>query len=287
MILSGEPLHLGHRALLSPLIAALGVQLSEYSFANLFLFRQIHGYRVVAEPVVHILGTTYDGRRHAMPLAPLSVLDRDTIGSLLRQADMLYPIAERDRAAAERLDLAASAEDADADYVYAADRLAALRGGALKRKRSQANAFQAAEHPVALPLGPETEAAALAILDGWLADVGRGPATTDYAACREALKHCAALELEGLVILSQHGTPLGFLMAGDLADGSKAVHFAKGRRAHAGVYPWMFARFAALSGTARLNFEQDLGKPGFAQAKRAFDPIARLAKYRLTRSEGA
>ena len=58
MILSGEPLHLGHRALLSPLIAALGVQLSEYSFANLFLFRQIHGYRVVAEPVVHILGTT-------------------------------------------------------------------------------------------------------------------------------------------------------------------------------------------------------------------------------------
>ena len=287
MILSGEPLHLGHRAMLSPLIAALGTSLSEYSFANLFLFRQAHAYWVVAEPLVHILGTTYDGLRHAMPLVPVAALDRSAVSILLRQADMLYPIAEGERAAAERLGLTAAAKDADADYLYAADRLAALQGGALKRKRSQANAFDVAENPVTLPLGPETEAAALAILDGWLADVGRAPVATDYTACREALKHRAALGLEGLVVLSRDGTPLGFLMAGGLADGSKAVHFAKGRRAHAGVYPWMFARFAARCDAARLNFEQDLGKPGFAQAKRAFDPIARLAKYRLTRSDGA
>jgi hypothetical protein len=170
--------------------------------------------------------------------------------------------------------------DADADYLYAAGRLAALKGGALKRKRSQAKGFQAGVNPVAVPLDT---ALAQAVLDGWLADVGRDSALTDYAACREALVQRDALELEGLLVLSGDGTPLGFLLASALADGCKAVHFAKGRRAQAGVYPWMFARFAATAGVARLNFEQDLGKPGFAQAKRAFDPIARLAKYRLTR----
>jgi len=72
-------------------------------------------------------------------------------------------------------------------------------------------------------------------------------------------------------------------MIAEGADGSRIVHYAKGRRAYAGAYPWMFAHYAAQAGVARINFEQDLGKPGFAQAKRAFAPAAKLRKFRLKR----
>ena len=283
----GEPLGLDHQALLAPLIAASGSPLSEYSFANLFLFREAHAYRVVTEPFVHVLGVTYDGLRHAMPLAPLAALDRGTVDVLLDHADGLYPMAEADLAAAGELGLVARAHDADSDYLYDSMRLSTFRGRAIRRKRSQAMGFWLTMKPVAAPIDDGSAAGAAAVLDGWLADVDRAAADTDHAACRAALAHRAELALEGILVSSGDGEPLGFLLAGILPDGSKAVHFAKGRRAHAGVYPWMFACFAARSGVARLNFEQDLGKPGFARAKQAFDPVARLAKYRLFRGDTA
>ena len=120
-----------------------------------------------------------------------------------------------------------------------------------------------------------------------LADVGRAPAATDYHECREALAWRAALRLEGWMAVLGSGEPVAFLLAGPEVAGTRIVHFAKGRRAHAGAYPWLFAQFAAVCGAARLNFEQDLGNPGFAQAKRALAPAGQLRKYRLWPAGGA
>jgi hypothetical protein len=61
------------------------------------------------------------------------------------------------------------------------------------------------------------------------------------------------------------------------------VHFAKADRTLEGVYPYLFSRFAAGAGATWLNFEQDLGKPGLRQAKRALDPVRTLRKCRLSR----
>ena len=48
-----------------------------------------------------------------------------------------------------------------------------------------------------------------------------------------------------------------------------------------GCYPWLSSRYAAASGVARFNFEQDLGETGFRRAKRASAPIGQLHKYRI------
>jgi len=252
---------------------------SEYSLANLWLYRGRHAYRLAEAPVPHILGTTYDGERHALPFGPLSP---ETARRLLDGADCLYPL---DRAEAEALaaagGFAADRREADSDYLYAADRLARLDGA--KAKRAQARAFAAAAAPRLVPIAAAGEAAARAVLDGWLADVGRAAEATDVAECREAIAMRDALGLDARLVLAGGGDPVAFLIAGPGADGSRIVHFAKGRRAFAGAYPWMFAAYAAQHPGARLNFEQDLGKPGFAQAKRALAPAGRIDKYRLRR----
>ena len=275
----GLPLSLGMRERIEGLIAPLRSPLSEYGFANLWLFRDRHDYRFVDGDLPHLTGRTYDGERHAMPLVSL---DAESAARLLDGVDCLYPLGDD---ALARAGFDVRWNDDDADYVYRADALAKLEGA--KAKRAQARAFEVEQAPVAAPLSDVNLDSARAVLDGWFADVGRGPDDTDLDACREALALREALGLDGLLVTTGAGEPAAFLLAGTNADGSRVVHFAKGRRVHAGAYPWMFARFAATCGAAIVNFEQDLGKPGFAQAKRALAPMGQLRKYRLIKRGGA
>jgi hypothetical protein len=62
------PLGLEHSQQILAALNAYHPQLSEYSFANLFLFRHVHDYyfRGGAQPL--ILGRTYDGHAHVMPM---------------------------------------------------------------------------------------------------------------------------------------------------------------------------------------------------------------------------
>jgi hypothetical protein len=249
---------------------------SEYQLANLYLFRAAHRYTVHNAPLPCVTGTTYDGVRHALPLGPLDAAALPAIAAI---AACIYPLAEgeaRQLAAASALALSYNSDDSD--YLYDAVRLSTLAGA--KTKAQQARAFEAAASPRLAPLeaiGPE---AAYGILDLWLRQSGRAPKATDSAACREAIACAPELGLQGMAVIAE-GRPSGFLLAGPARNGVRVVHFAKGRRDQAGLYPWMFARFAAVCGAKILNFEQDLGSPGLAQAKRALAPASVLHKYRL------
>ena len=72
-----------------------------------------------------------------------------------------------------------------------------------------------------------------------------------------------------------------------LAPGVCAIRFAKGLDSHEGLYPHMFRHFCRESGSrfgapvAWLNFEQDLGIPGFRRSKMSYRPAALLSKLRL------
>jgi hypothetical protein len=275
---SAEPLSLAHRPLIEPLLRALDLPLSEYSFANLYLFRAVHRYAVVLHPVPHLLGITYDGVSHAMPLLRFGPADVDT---LLQCAACVYPVTEQAAEEAAAYGLRSHWNDDDSDYIYDSRKLAALEGRTLRSKRTQAAVFAARMRPVSTPLSAANVSDAQQVLELWSSQVDRPKTATDYDACREALLNFEALGLTGIMVNDGGGTPCGFLMAQGLGQFGMAVHFAKGDRSHAGVYPYMFSRFAAESGAAWLNFEQDLGKPGLRRAKRALDPARLIRKYRL------
>lgn len=249
---------------------------AEYAFANLFLFRARHRYRIVEGPVPHLSGVTYDGERHALPLVQL-----DSAGAavLLADHDCLFPFGAEGVEMATRLGLACRAVDADSDYIYDAARLAALDGA--KVRRSQARSFEVEHSPSYHALAPGTAGALEGILEGWQADVGREPESTDLAECRQAIAMADTLGLAGALVRIGAGEPVAFLLGSGRADGEHVIHFAKGRRAYSAAYPWLFSRYAAASGAMRINFEQDLGNHGFAQSKRAYAPAGRRKKYRL------
>jgi hypothetical protein len=259
------------RAALSPL--------SECAFANLYLFRDAHHYRVVEGEFPHLLGRTYDGEATVTPLFDLDVAPRDVVRDMLGPERRLYPVSEA-RAAALGAACEGDWNDADSDYVYEAARMRTLSG--LKLRRSQAERFGAAAAPrVEVLQGEGAAQAARAILDLWLAEAAKPWAATDYAACREAIALRAPLGLFGLVVHAG-GEPGGFVLASEVAPDMAAVHFAKGLRRLGGIYPYMFREFArTFLRYDWLNFEQDLGHPGFRQAKRSYRPVRMQRKLRL------
>lgn len=273
----GRALTPADRATIDRALAGGAFAPAEHAFANLWLFRDRHDYRLHDRPVPHLRGTTYDGERHALPLGPI---DASVAGALLADVDCLYPIGSEGPVLAASLGLAIDHDPADSDYWYDAGALATLADA--RTRRQQAAAFAEAMSPVAVPWTPALADESRFVLDGWMTDVARSTRDTDDCECREALEMAGPLGLEGILVRTGQGEPVSFLLASASEDGTaRTVHFAKGRRATSGAYPWMFAHYARSSGATWLNFEQDLGKPGFAQAKRAYAPIRHQPKYRL------
>jgi len=275
----GRPLEISDRQVIDNALGESGFVPSEYCFANLFLFRHRHRYRICDEPVPHLRGITYDGEVHALPLVDL---DRGIADALLAsEVTCLYPFAAETEAQAAGLGLSCGFNPADSDYWYDASELMTLTEAGDRRR--QATTFETAHAPRIEQWSGAAGHAALKVLQGWLADVGRERDATDFAECKEAIALMQELGLEGRLVRIGGGQPVAFLIASARADGVRVVHFAKGRRAHSNAYPWMFARYAGEKGARWCNFEQDLGNPGLAQSKRAYGPSEIRPKLRLRR----
>ena len=168
---------------------------------------------------------------------------------------------------------------ADSDYWYDGTAMAQMRFA--KGRRAQGLAFAAEFQPNFEWWSDAAVAEGHAVLEGWLDDVGRDIGATDFGECREAISLVGDLGLEGGLVRTAHGEAVAFLLASHRDDGVRVIHFAKGRRAYSGAYPWLFANYAQASEARLLNFEQDLGNPGLAQSKRAYLPIEQRKKWRL------
>ncbi len=254
-----------------------GAAPSEYCFANIFLFRGRHAYRIVDDPMPHLRGTTYDGAIHALPLVPI---DDAVLAAFAGSGiDCIYPLSLelRDRPLPDgwRSEFVA----ADSDYWYDGEAMAQMCFA--KARRAEGLAFAAEFQPRFECWSTAAAGDALAVLDGWLTDVGRAIGDTDYDECREAISLAEELGLDGALVRTGQGVAAAFLLASRRDDGVKVIHFAKGRRAFSGAYPWLFAGYAEQSGAQMLNFEQDLGNPGLAQSKRSYLPIEQRRKWRL------
>src|ERR1700678_3321454 len=93
---------------------------SEYQLANLYLFRAVHRYTVHKAPLPCVTGVTYDGVRHALPLAPLDAAALPAIAAI---ATCIYPLAEDEaRHLATTSALTLSCNPDDSDYLYDATR---------------------------------------------------------------------------------------------------------------------------------------------------------------------
>ena len=277
-----EKLGLHHKELLAPLLRAITVPVSEYCFANLYLFRESHGYEVLSDGDIYIKGRTYEGLSYLMPTRPAGLLDQTRLVEHLREVDMLFPIPEDWLGAFDPDRYEISFHEGDADYLYTVEKMSTLAGRKLHKKRNLLKQFLEAYRHEAVPLTADRMDDARLIVDGWQKGTGLDAGQTDFGPCREALDRYEELVLCGGIYYAE-GEPAGFVLGEEVNDETFVLHFAKALTKFKGVYQFMFNNFAKIRPPKYkyMNLEQDLDKENLRVFKTSYVPDALVKKARV------
>lgn len=278
-----EPLDWKHKDLLFRQLKELSIPLSEYSFANLFLFRRKHNYQVLAGERVLIMGLGYDGTKFIMPAFDIKKVPGGFLRDIAEKADHIFPIPEEYLSMFDPKIFEASFKDCDSDYVYDTKKLMSYSGNKLHKKKNLMYQFLKLYEHKALPLTRDRFKDAALILDEWQSSQVQQKEETDYYACLEALELYDELTLCGGIYYVE-GEPAGFLIGEELAKDSFVLHFAKARTKFKGLYQFMYNNFAKILPVkyAYINLEQDLCDPSLRQTKMSYAPEKMLKKYRVS-----
>jgi hypothetical protein len=281
-------------AAVRPALYSIGPTISEFTFANLFLFRKAHGYRVSRmDQLLLVAGHGYDGRIYGFPPIGVGPVDE----AALRLCDylashgaspVLFPVprgmlesnysGSRWRAEADR---------DQADYVYLREELATLSGKRFHKRKNRLLKYlrEEAQDYSYGPLEDEHLDDCLELASGWCqirCSADRPSTFLETGAAIEALRLRAELGLRGGVILLE-GKARAFCLGEPLNPETFVVHFEKAEAAKDGLAQLINRDFCLLGlpGYRYVNREQDLGDSGLRQAKEAYRPVFLEEKYRV------
>ncbi len=277
-----EKLGLGHKEVLTARLKALSVSLSEYSFPNLYLFRERHDYEVLLGVDIFVRGVAYDGRRYLMPTSDVRSVDPRVLKDALGGVDFLFPVPEEWLGSFPAEEYDVSFHEGDADYMYSVQKMSTYAGRKLHKKRNLLKQFTERYRHEAMPLTVERLDHARTVLEEWKKELGPSPVLTDYSSCREALDRSEELALCGGIVYAD-GEPAGFVLGEELNEETYVLHFAKARTQFKGVYQYLYNSFAkVLPPKYRfLNLEQDLDQENLRVFKSSYVPDLMLRKARV------
>jgi Uncharacterized conserved protein len=274
-----SPLTIELRPLLHPLFRQLREGISEFTFANLYLFRDTHQYRVSAlnDGTIVLLGNNDGAAFFALPFTlPSPAL----LTSLFQDHGMLKCASATQATFLAQQGYRIEEDRNNFDYLYRRLDLALLGGRNYHKKRNLIKAFTRAHSFVAKPLHAELREDALLVLEDWRQNAER---PGDYKATREAIELIEPLHLCGGIYYVE-SRPTAFVLGEELAGGaSYAIHFEKAVPGYKGLYQFINQSFAAVlpEKYVTINREQDLGDPGLRQAKMSYRPAGFVKKFRV------
>jgi hypothetical protein len=283
----GEALTLEHQRLIEPLLARMvatsaGHSPSDWSFCNLFLYRNALDYRWIGGPWPRVTGRTVDGVPHVLPLFAPEDLAPQLLREILGGQECLFPLTGTQAAALARLPIDMACSRDDADYIYPIAHFRYYSGRQLRKKRNLMSQCLAEWKIEALPYGPQHEADAMAVHAGWMADKGKAAGEADDLTCREALVMASTLGLSGFIFYAD-GAAAGFVLAECTDPGTAVVRFAKGLARYKGIAQLMFHHLATHAPWPLqfFNFEEDLGLANFRRTKLSYAPCELRNKWRI------
>lgn len=276
------PISLDLREALHPALKAAKDGVSEFTFANLYLFRRRYGYRISREHNGNVLiSGGLNGKKFFA--TPCAMPDIPVLETLLAEHDywkgITDSILENKRPEIEDMGVEITEDRDNFDYLYNTSDLALLSGKKFHKKRNLVNAFLLSypdhqDYPLTIEHIPQ----ALAILERWREDKG---GDGDYVAAREALLLSSELGLEGRIYFVNK-RPAGYCLGEYVAGASMfALHFEKCIDEYKGVYQAVNQFFAASlpPDCLYVNREQDLGDEGLRQAKMTYRPCGFVEKH--------
>ncbi len=277
-----SPLSLEQRPVLHPRFQRLAEGMSELTFAGIYLFREVHDYRIsrAGEDVFVIAGTDAE----PFFITPFALPPEEILDSLFDRYRTMKAVS-----AAQAQQLARRGyrvwEDRDNfDYLYPREKLATLSGRQLHRKKNLVNLFLRNNQCTARPLLAEYAGDALQVLERWKTQQEQ---SGDYAAAREAIENMETLQLCGGIFYVE-GEAVAYTLGEEVAQGRMFVlHFEKAvlKKEYTGIYQYVNQTFVATlpEKYELVNREQDLGEAGLRQAKESYRPVGFVKKYRAAK----
>jgi ribosomal protein S18 acetylase RimI-like enzyme len=192
----------------------------------------------------------------------------------------------------DRLGPAFTATPMSGDYVYATQRMIDLAGGDLSSKRQARNRFARTCQPRTEPFGPQHVEVCAALMNLWRRQCDAGAEMPEVGACvkrckdvlatYEALCHCEALGLRGMVLYAGDRVA-GFTLGEMLSEDTCSIIIEKTDRALVGSAQYIFSEFCrqAWPHAAWCNVGDDWDIPSLAWTKQSYRPASRLTKWVL------
>ena len=273
-------LSLSMRHLLHPRFQKLAEGISEFTFANLYLFRNTHHYRVSMLGGDLLLISGMDGK-DAFFMLPFGLPEAQVLAQLFRRFHTMKCVSHAQVQMLLPLEYEIIEERDNFDYLYRRKDLAELAGRKFHKKRNLIKAFLNNYAYEGRPLLQTHMNDVLQILEKWRLNRD-GPG--DYAAAREALEKAEELQLCGGIYYVE-GEPVAYSLGEELACGkSFVIHFEKAVDEYKGLWQFINQAFASIlpEQYETVNREQDLGREGLRKAKLSYKPIGFVAKFKAT-----
>lgn len=283
-----ETIDLTHRSFLSARFRQMNLYISDYTFANVFLFRNVSRYEILSKDCgTFISAYNRQNQNYIMPLDNPQACSADTLGRLLNDCNFFFPIPEEWLPSFPEKEFLTSYEDSESDYLYLTANMASFSGKQYTRHRNHLNQFLGAFRPERQPLSADTLPDGLKILHEWQDESVVASCKTDFGVCTEALQKFSELALWGTIYYIEQ-EPAGFIIGEALNDETFCLHFAKASKKYHGIYEFMFNDTAKQlqSKYKYLNLEEDMGNKNLRRTKSSYGPERILKKYRVRLRKG-
>jgi hypothetical protein len=279
-----EAIDFQHRSLLMDRFKLLNLPVSDYTFPNIYLFRNISHYEFLTTDCgLFISGQCRDRQNYIMPLNDLRNCDLTTFENLLGKQNSFFPIPEEWLSFFPADKFSVTYDDGDSDYIYLTEKMAGFKGGQYTRHRNHLNQFFTLYNPRAEVISRNNAAQVMSILQTWQNDSRLTIIKTDYEQCRGAIELIEELALWGTLYYIEN-EPAGFIIGEALNTETFVLHFAKASKKYHGIYEFMFNDTAKrlLPQYKFLNLEEDMGNKNLRRTKGSYGPEMLLKKYRVS-----
>lgn len=278
-----ETIDLKHREVLAERFKTMNLRISDYAFANVYLFRNISHYEFLTKECgLFVSGRNKQKQTYVMPLNDPRGCDLKTFCEILGERDFFFPIPEAWLVYFPKEKFSVRYDESESDYLYLTENMAGFKGKQYLRHRNHLKQFLASYIPEGVPLSDHNCSDAMIVLHQWQEDSRMSSDKTDFEQCSEALQKYFGLALWGIIYYIA-GKPAGFIIGEALTGDTFCLHFAKASKRYHGIYEYMFHDTAnRLKPEYKyLNLEEDMGNKNLRRTKKSYGPEVLLKKYRV------
>ena len=287
MPLDFQPIRLADQARYRELFAACPAPTSDYTFANLWGWREHYLLEWAFEDGLAWIRQNQPEKAVWAPIGDWSRTDWASLSCLAGLKLVRVPAPLKDLLAAA-LPGRVSAEEAREhfDYVYSVQDLVELRGNKFHKKKNLLAQFLRNYAFVYHPMTPDCVEGVLQMQEEWCSwrDCESGNTlVSENEAIRRVLENWDNMPGMFGGVIEVDKRIVAYTVAERLDQKSLVIHFEKGHAQFKGIYQAINQLFLANEAGefALVNREQDLDDPGLRKAKESYNPVDYLKKYEV------